>query len=387
MNQVNPYTRPSCRVASVALPVFLLFVLASPLAAQSNEPKRVLLLMQEDVSWPAFRLIDENARATLRAGLPGGVLFFSEHLDRSHFPDPGIQAEQVAWIRKKYADFNLDLIIGVGDVPTDLFPGVPLMFMSANPRRKPPNSVTSATTYATVWVGLEAEQTLKVAQRLQPGARRIVVIGDGSPSEDTILTRLRHMYPTIANDIPITYVTNPLVSEICQRVSELGTDSIVLFIGLTQDAHGHPLIPAEVIPKIAASSGAPVYILLDTFVGTGAVGGYVASFAEVGKAGGQLGLRILAGEHPKDVVVQNVYLFDWRQLRRWKISEAALPSGSVVLYRQPSLWESYRYYILSGILSVRDRDAARFGIVVAAVDPEKGSTVSGRADGFRKDAL
>ncbi len=130
----------------------------------------------------------------------------------------------------------------------------------------------------------------------------------------------------------------------------MGPDTIVIFTALTRDDQGRPLISAQVVPEIAAASGAPLYVLADNFVGTGAVGGYVASFAEVGRAGGQLGLRILAGEHPQDITVPNVYLFDWRQLRRWNIPDSALPSGSVVSYRQPSPWETYKDYVWAGIL-------------------------------------
>ena len=53
-------------------------------------------------------------------------------------------------------------------------------------------------------------------------------------------------------------------------------------------------------------------------IGTGAVGGYVTSFAKIGEMGGQLGSRVLAGERPNDVVVPNVNMFDWRQLQRWE---------------------------------------------------------------------
>jgi PAS domain S-box-containing protein len=328
--------------------VLVVLLLPSLSAAQSGEPKRVLLLMQEDVSWPVFRLLDENVRSTLREGLPGGVVIFSEHLDRSHFQDTGIQAKQMTWIKKKYANSNLNLVMSVGDVPTDLFPGVPLVLLSANPRRKPPTATFAR--YASVWVDIEAQKTLELAEKLQPDARRIVVIGDGAPSDDTILNRLRSRHPTTAGDIPISYVTNPVVSEICQRVSELGMDSIVLFTSLTEDEHGQPLISAEVIPRIAAVSGAPVYVLFDTHMGSGAVGGYVSSFAEVGKAGGQLGLRLLAGDHPEDVVAQNVYLFDWRQLRRWHIPESKLPAGSIVIDRPLTGWEKYRRYFIPSIL-------------------------------------
>jgi PAS domain S-box-containing protein len=330
--------------------MLVVFGLSSACAAQSNEPKRVLILMEEDISWPAFKLMDENIRATLNPGWPSRILIFSEHLDRDHFPDPAIQAEHVAWIKKKYANSNLDLIIATGDVPTDLFPGVPLVFLNADPRRKLPNSVTSATSSASVFLSLEPQKTLEVARRLQPRARRVVVIGNDSREKGSYLSRIRTMISTTAGDMESTYLTDFAVTEICKRVSALGTESIVLFVGLTRDEQGRPLISAEVIPTIAAASGAPVYSLADTHIGTGAVGGYVVSFAQIGKEGGELGLRMLAGEHPQNVVAQNVYLFDWRQLRRWKIAEAALPAGSLVLYRQPSVWESYKWYVLGAIL-------------------------------------
>jgi PAS domain S-box-containing protein len=345
--QVNPTRFVAC-IACV-----LLFILSLPShsAAQNKEPKRVLILLEEDLSWPVFRAIDENVRATLREGSPGGVLIFSEHLDRVHFPDPQVQARQNASIQKKYAGSRLDLVIAVGDVPPNLFPSAPLLFMSADPRRKLPDAVTPATRATSVWVSMEAQPTLELAQRLQPAAPRIVVIGDGSPWEETVLNRLRRMYPTSAGSTPVTYITEPVVQKICQKVSGLEPDSIVIFTTLTRDEKGQPLIPAEVAPKIVAASAAPVYVMSNTFMGSGAVGGYVASFAEVGKTGGQVALRILAGEHPQDVVAQNVYLFDWRQLRRWKIPESALPAGSVVLFRQPGLWESFRRYIPGSILA------------------------------------
>jgi PAS domain S-box-containing protein len=340
----------SAWLAAAARTVLVILGLSSAVAAQSNGPKRVLILMEEDVSWPVYSLVDENIRATLKSGLPGEILIFSEHLDRDHFRDIAIQTEQIAWIKKKYANSKLDLVIEVGDVPADLFPGVPLMHLNADSRRKPSNSVSSESNSASVWVSFDAQRTLEVARRLQPRARRIVVIGNDSHQEGGFLSKLRTLISTNAGDMESVYLLDLPVPDICKKVSELGTESIVIFMSLTRDEKGQPLISADVIPKIAAASGAPVFTLVDTHVGTGSVGGYVASFAEVGKAGGQLGLRILAGEHPSDVVAQNVYLFDWRQLRRWKIPESALPSGSVVFFRQRSVWETYKWYILVATL-------------------------------------
>ena len=228
-------------------------------------------------------------------------------------------------------------------------PGCASRVHERRPFAKGPVSVPAGIRVANVSVSLDTQKTLEVARRFQPQAHRIVVVGDDSSSTDTILGRLRMEIAATAGDMQAVYLTNLSVAEIREKVSRLGTDSIVLFVTVTHDDHGHPLISADVIPAIAAASGAPVYTIFDTHLGTGAVGGYMTSFAEVGKAGGQLGLRILAGEDPPDITVPNVYLFDWRQLQRWKISESALPANSVVLNRQFTLWETYKNYIIVGV--------------------------------------
>src|SRR4029077_7821245 len=38
-------------------------------------------------------------------------------------------------------------------------------------------------------------------------------------------------------------------------------------------------------------------------------------------------------------------IYDWRELERWGISESRLPAGSEIRFRQPSLWEQYRWQI------------------------------------------
>src|SRR6185369_15151130 len=45
----------------------------------------------------------------------------------------------------------------------------------------------------------------------------------------------------------------------------------------------------------------------------------------------------------------NVYMFDWRALKRWGLKESNLPPGSVVLNRQATFWELYKRYVITGI--------------------------------------
>ena len=62
----------------------------------------------------------------------------------------------------------------------------------------------------------------------------------------------------------------------------------------------------------------------------------------------------MAGESPAAIPFpsEDTYtaVYDWRELKRWGIPEKSLPPGSTLLYKEFSLWESYRWYII-GILT------------------------------------
>ena len=68
---------------------------------------------------------------------------------------------------------------------------------------------------------------------------------------------------------------------------------------------------------------------------------------------GQLALRVLRGERPEDIPITaievSVDALDWRQLDRWNVSEARVPAGVELRFREPGLFEQYRGYILSAL--------------------------------------
>jgi PAS domain S-box-containing protein len=54
---------------------------------------------------------------------------------------------------------------------------------------------------------------------------------------------------------------------------------------------------------------------------------------------------------------------DWRQLRRWNLLESALPPGSLVLYREATFWERYRYYIIAAGVVIVIQSALIIGLL------------------------
>ena len=87
----------------------------------------------------------------------------------------------------------------------------------------------------------------------------------------------------------------------------------------------------------------------------GEVGGYLSSLSGQGKIAGAIALKILKGDKPQDIPKvegSNIYMFDWRALKRWGLSESALPPGSVVLFREISVWERTERIWASGLLTI-----------------------------------
>ena len=67
-----------------------------------------------------------------------------------------------------------------------------------------------------------------------------------------------------------------------------------------------------------------------------------------------MALRILHGESPQNIPREQTTYYsavDWRQLQRWRIRESQLPSGTTVLFREPSAWVKYKWPIAGGFLA------------------------------------
>ncbi len=86
-------------------------------------------------------------------------------------------------------------------------------------------------------------------------------------------------------------------------------------------------------------------------LGTGIVGGSMIPIEDLSRNIADAAVRILNGASPESVKVPTQQLglpiFDWRELQRWGIPESRLPPGSVVRYRQPSLWAEYKLTVLT----------------------------------------
>ena len=96
-----------------------------------------------------------------------------------------------------------------------------------------------------------------------------------------------------------------------------------------------------------------MYSIFNFCFNRGCVGGSYPDDEEDGRRAGEIVARVLLGEKAENIPIEAGTaarpMLDWRELQHWKIPESLLPPGTVVLYREPTLWERGRKYFLAAI--------------------------------------
>ena len=285
------------------------------------------------------------------------VEFYWENLDAIYHPDEW--QEQLDAVVQQYRHRKLDLIVLLGPnaiqilaEPRAIFPNVPAVFCCTAPGQIDQTRVDHQSTGS--WFQLEPAKSVGAALGLLPETRHIFVVAGQSDYDRSLTALVKADLASYENKLDVTYLTDLPMGELLERLKHLPDHSIVLYLSFFKDALGREFLNiAEALPMIAGAANAPVFGISDTQLGHGIVGGFVVSFEEQGKIAGRDALEILAGKPPQDIPIvhgPSLYLFDRRQLQRWKLDESRLPAGSTVLFRQPTRWEQSKRTLLIGLL-------------------------------------
>jgi len=320
-----------------------------------EEPFRIMILRNTSQYLPAGILQDRGMREAFAAKDSRNVEFFVETMDTMWFDRSQIEPEFLSLFRKKYGSRKIDLLMAAGADALDfalrfrqlLLPGVPIVFYNVSEDALPGRLLQPSMAGVTLRFNLPG--TLDLAMRLQPDARRIVVVSGTSPYDRNWLRRAREALKAYEGRLEVSYWSGQPLRQLLDNLRKLPADSIVLYLAFSDDGAGHTYSPADVAKRIAAASTVPVYGVLETYLGQGIVGGAFPGFEAHGKLAGEVALRVLEGEKPENIGVQPspqaTANIDWHELQRRKISESRLPPGTVVQFRSPSMWDQYHWYI------------------------------------------
>jgi signal transduction histidine kinase len=346
-------------VASIAS----LCAVSSAAVAQQNTAKNVLALYSEQVETENYAALAEGLRSGLQSQDKFPVEIYSEHLDLLRFVDAPHQENLAAYLRAKYADRRIDLIVVIGSSAFKfitergeaIFPGVPIVFTSVGITRIEERPLRRTVTG--IAVKRDYGDTIDLILRLQPDTTEIVIPVGATSLEKTWTMEIRDSLKSFEPRVRLTYLSDLPMTELLRRLAKLPAHTAVLYSPLfSNDAAGRHFLPEEALALMVPASAAPIYGTNDSYLGLGIVGGALYRLSEVGAAAGRVGARVLDGEAPATIPVEtlnpNHRMFDARQIERWGISRARLPGDSIVQFTQPSVWSLYKGYIIGSLALV-----------------------------------
>jgi PAS domain S-box-containing protein len=329
-------------------------------AAAPLKTRRVLIFYEQGRSIVPVALGDRAIREVLDNQTTYQIDLYVEYMETNFFADPLLQKKIREWYEQKYRDQQPDVIIAAGGAPIrfmidahqQYFPGVPIVICGdyENWTNRPELDPL----FTGTWMGPDPAKTIDVALKLRPDTRQIIVVSGTARFDKTLEALVRKASHSYGDRVSFTYLSGLPMSSLVEQLRKIPDHAIVLFGSVNRDGTGQRLNPtAQSLPMVLGVTNAPVFTMVDTMVGQGSVGGNVISYAAQGRIAAEDVMKILGGAKPQDIPIvkgPNLYMFDWRSLKRWGFKERDLPAGRIVLNRQPTLMEAYGRYVFVALV-------------------------------------
>lgn len=329
--------------------------------AAGKPEKHVLIMNPFTQDYPGSQLYIKGIKKALEKNSEFNFSYSYEYLDLArHSHDEGYLKDLAKYFKAKYSKNQPDFIITavncyslLSKYGSDMFPSVPTIIDWDADRHSivpmPPN-------YFLVSQFIAVNQNVDIILKTRPLTKKIyMVIGD-SVDERNIAKPILHAEHKYSDKVNFVLLNKLPYEEMLKVIKNAEDNSAILYIQWFSDVNGKCFIPAEVVKTICQEAKVPVYGISMQYMGSGVIGGYVGNQESVGETAGGVVLDILNGKKPANNEVirseSRIYTFDWRQLKRWGINENKLPSGSIIQYRQKSVWELHIGYIISAFFLV-----------------------------------
>ena len=304
----------------------------------SSLARRVLLLhsYHQGYAWT-----DGITESITRAFEGRNIELQVEYLDSKRRSVAQITAPSRDFLARKYASSQPHAIICsdnnalnfLRQYGPELFPGVPVVFCGIN------SFVPSMLQGFDGNITGVVEQpdplgTARLALSLFPKTRRIIVITGITPTAKNMQQLTQQAFEELRGKVETLWWNGLSREDLTRELKGLGPRDVVLLLLFNRDGAGEYFSYEEGARIIAQASRAPVFGLWDFFLGTGVVGGRMASSMDQGQSAAALALRILKGKEADQLHIidssPNLYMFDNAMLKKFDIPKKDLPLGSVV---------------------------------------------------------
>ena len=337
-----------------------LFALLVPanLPAAETRSRSILVLDQSDMRGSFYHQIFSAFQAEVGSSPRSHLTVYAEDLDLERFRTQDYEVTLRQMLSAKYRDKPVDVLVVIGACALEhvlrwrdeLWPGIPIVFAMVNEvdfnRLKPPSDVTGSL------VGVKLADSIKAARAVVRDLASIYIVGDPWDRQ-VVFQNWKDEVASAAGDLRVSELMGLTMAELRQRVAELPERSAIIYSSIHSDGEGASLRSSAALSLLAEKANRPIVVAADTLLSPGGIGGYVLAPREIGREAGRLVLRILDGEPvssiPPRAIEAAAPIFNWREMERWGVAESDLPQGSAIWFRDPSLWDRYRWQSLAVI--------------------------------------
>jgi PAS domain S-box-containing protein len=342
-------------------------------ASTNAPPKQVLLLHSFGRDFAPFYIISEGFRSKLAQQFDGPVEFHDLPVESARDPGDAAEGPLANYLNTLFAPNPLNLVVTLGGPaarfaqtrrPT-LFPETPMLIAAVDERFIQRVAVTSND--AVIAVSYRPTEMLESIAQVLPETTNIAVVIGSSPNEKFWAADLRQEFGAFSNRFNFVWFDKFGFAEMRKRASLLPPRSAIFYAQLSVDASGVPYTEDLALLGLHEAANAPIFGIQDNQIGHGVVGGRLMALGEVSQNMVNAAVRILqgagAGQIQIPVQPPGRPIYDWRELRKWRIPEARLPAGSEIRFREPTMWELYKWRIIA-LISLSLSEAVLIALLV-----------------------
>ena len=353
----------SSSLAVVVLLATAIFLSTLTSSRADAEPKRIMMLHSFGLRFKPWTDYAQFIRSEISRRAQRPIEFDDQSLLNARLTNDRTDGPFVDYLHALYAEKPPDLIIAIGAPAANfvqqyrqrIFPGTPMLFTGVEARRVQYDQLTEDDTV--VAAAHDFPASFETILRVLPQTKTIAVVNGASPNETFWLGELKRETAPLAGRVELKFYNELSFEDILKDAANLPPHSAIFWHLMNVDAAGVSHEANAALSRLSATANAPVFSYIDNFFGDATtVGGPMHSVEELSTVAATVAVRILNGEKAGDIKTSPTRYeapqFDWRQMQRWGISESDLPPGSTVLFKPPTMWETYRSQILtvSGVI-------------------------------------
>uniref|UniRef100_UPI0032085538 sensor histidine kinase n=1 Tax=Bradyrhizobium sp. Oc8 TaxID=2876780 RepID=UPI0032085538 len=321
-----------------------------------RELKRVLVLYSFGREFRPWSEYARSIKAELERQSPWPLDIQEHTLLTARFNNPGPEAPFAEYLGSLYQGALPDIIISIGAPAarfvqryrSKLFPDTPMVLTVVEERLVNRSDLTDKDVVVSVRNDFVAafESILQV----MPDTKTVAVVIGASPLEKFWVDEVTRELKPLQGRLAIVWYSDLSFEEILKRAAKLPPHTVLFWGLMSVDAAGIVHEGDIALRGLHEVANAPIFSYQEPFFGGSTVGGPMHSTMETSRRSVDAAIRILRGEKPSNIKYEPIGFaapkYDWRELQRWGIGASNLPAGSEILFREPTIWESYRWQIL-----------------------------------------